>query len=107
MKPWLRRSLYLLIVLVWLLVMAFPVFAVVLASRGEIQLGDDSANNSRIFLVQETDAEGIGIQTMRQKGTDPLCSETTVTYLMWEGEGENSRFCSCTGSGESFSGRCP
>ncbi|MCB0006911.1 MAG: hypothetical protein KDE04_10670 [Anaerolineales bacterium] len=107
MKPWLRRLLYLLIVLVWLLVMAFPIFAVVLASRGEIQLGDDPANNSRVFLIQEADAEGIGIQTIRETGDDLVCSETSVTYLMWKGEGENSRFCSCAASGASFSGRCP
>ena len=87
MKHWLRRLLYLLIGLVWLLVMAFPIFAVVLASRGEIQLGADPANNSRVFLVQEAEAEGIGIQTVRQQAGDGGCSEISVTYLLWAGEG--------------------
>lgn len=95
MKIWLRRLSYLLIVIVWLVVMALPIFAFVLAGRGEMTLGPADASHVRLFLVREADGEGVGVAWTRPLPDHPDCTRTTVTYLMWEGRSENSRYCQC------------
>ena len=95
MKARLRRFLYLLFFIVWLLVMSFPVVAVVLAARHEIQLGSDPRSHLRLFLVQERRAEGVGLEWTRRVRKATGCSQTSVVYLMWKGEGKNVIFCQC------------
>lgn len=95
MRPWLRRLLYLLLILLWLLVMSLPVFAFVLATQHQIQVGSEPERNLRLFLIQERGSEGIAVQWMGAPSTDDHCAQGRVIYLMWEGEGENARFCQC------------
>jgi hypothetical protein len=95
MRPWLRRLLYLLLGLLWLLVMSLPVFAVVLATQREIQVGSEPERNVRLFLIQEQDAEGVAVQWMGAPSAADGCAQGRVVYLMWEGEGENASFCQC------------
>lgn len=100
MNRWLRRALLLTFVLVWLLVMLTPTFAVILTSRGQIQLGGDGSH-LRVFLLQGADAEGLGFERVRQVKPPPgapaaaRCTQTKVNYLLWAGEGEGAVFCQC------------
>jgi hypothetical protein len=91
MNPWLRRVLILLFVLVWLAILSLPLLAFTLASRQQIQLG----STARIFLIQEKEAEGIGVEWQRPYRPQPNCSQTSVRYLMWVGETENTTYCHC------------
>lgn len=95
MNPWLRRILYLLVLIIWFVIMTFPFFAVFLASRGEIQLGHDTQQHVRIFLIQERNAEGIGIERVRPLPDTQTCTQTHVQYIMWAGKGENVIYCQC------------
>lgn len=95
MKRWFRRLIYLFIITIWLLVMAFPVVALVLATQNQLQLGSDPNRHLRIFLVQEDDAAGVGIEWARNYRGDADCTRTSVNYLVWEGEAESVSFCQC------------
>ncbi|MCA9961181.1 MAG: hypothetical protein R3E31_24325 [Chloroflexota bacterium] len=98
MKIWLRRFLYLFILIIWLIAITFPFFAVFLASQGEIQLGSNSQRHVRVFLVQERSAQGVGIEWTRPLRESPTCMQTQINYMMWEGVGENVTYCQCTDS---------
>jgi hypothetical protein len=95
MKRWLRRLGYLTIVIVWLVVMAFPIFAFTLAGRGELMFGEAAGSHVRLFLLREPDAEGVGVVWTRPYRSNPDCTQTSVTYIMWEGDSENTRYCQC------------
>ncbi len=96
MTPWLRRLLYLFVFAVWLLVMAFPLFAVLLAARGEVQFGrQPQQQHVRVFLIQERNLEGIGVEWVRPLRQQANCSQTHLRYIMWEGEGQNASYCQC------------
>ncbi len=92
MKHWLRRFLYLVVVVLWLAVMSFPILAFSLAGKGELRFGEDV----RLFMVQEEGAEGVGLEWTRPFSPKPSCTRTTVTYLMWEGVAENTTYCQCS-----------
>jgi hypothetical protein len=95
MKQWLRRLGYLIIVIIWLLVMAFPIFAFTLAGRGELTFGDTTGSHVRLFLLREPDAEGVGVEWTRPYRPQPTCTRTSITYIMWEGRSENTSYCQC------------
>lgn len=95
MKRWLRRLGYLIIVIIWLLVMAFPVLAFTLAGCGELRWGDAAGSHVRLFLLQEPDAEGVGVEWTRPYRPQPACTRTSVTYILWEGRSENTSYCQC------------
>lgn len=95
MKRWLRRLFYALIVLLWLLVMVLPIFAFTLASKGEMNWGQEGGRQVRLFLLQEKDLEGIGLQVSRPRADNPTCISTRVSYFMWQGTGQNIQYCSC------------
>ena len=65
MKGWPRRVLMLVFVLLWLAVMLFPTLAVVLARNGQLQMGDSDGRHWRLFLLQEPDFEGLGLERTR------------------------------------------
>lgn len=92
MKQWLRRAIYFLIVTVWLLIMLFPLLAFGLASQGEIRLGKREATYWRVFLIAEDDLGGVGLEYTRPVSS---CSQTSITYFLWEGQGVNNRYCLC------------
>lgn len=95
MRLWLRRLAYLFLFLLWLLVISLPLLAVLLATQKEIRIGDGPRSHLRIFLVQEQRSEGVGLEWRRRSGNEKECSETTLAYLMWEGEGVNTTYCQC------------
>jgi hypothetical protein len=96
MNNTLRRLGYALIVIIWLMVMSFPFFAVLLATQQELVLGDPERRQLRIFLVQEENADGIGIMWTRPASVAKgACTQSSLHYLMWRGDGEAARFCRC------------
>lgn len=98
MVIWARRLLYFVLIVIWLLVMAFPVVAVVLATQGEIRVTLDREplpRQLRLFLIQERQQEGLGLE-WTTPATDS-CYEGHISYFMWQGQGENSVFCTCVG----------
>ena len=114
MKRWLRRLAIVLLLLVWASVMAFPIFAVLLATQNQLQVGEEQGRRLRLYLVQERAQEGIGIEWARPvagTGDDAYCLQTSIRYLMWVGEGQNVTYCQCfTGDRslqESNRGLCP
>ena len=90
MKTLGRRFLYLLIILVWLSAMLFPIAAVRLATNEQIEIG-----STRVFLVQSRTQGGVGIQTAREVTREADCTIHSIRYIMWKGEAENARTCSC------------
>lgn len=92
-----RRIVYLGIVLAWLLLMCFPVLAFTLAINGQVTLG----NTLRIFMVQDTNNQGIGIQWNRQAGEQENCLRSSVRYFMWEQaeQTQNADYCLCYDQG--------
>ena len=94
MKRWPRRLLYSVILLVWLVVMSLPLVAIVLASRGELDIGSER-RHVRLFMVQEDESQGVGIQWTRPRLFEPDCLKTNLNYVMWVGEGENATYCQC------------
>jgi hypothetical protein len=92
-KKWGRRLMYLVIFIVWLLLMAFPFVAFTLATNGEMRIGNE--RHLRLFLVQEAEANGIGIEWRRSLFQPGNCLRTSVAFLMWEGESEGVSYCQC------------
>jgi hypothetical protein len=95
MNRWVRRLVYTSITLVWLFIMMLPAFAFLLAARGQLQFGSDPQNQVRFFLLQQADAEGVGIEWTRPMRQHDNCTQTTVRYLVWAGEGEAVDTCRC------------
>ena len=101
MKGWPRRVLMLVFVLLWLAVMLFPTLAVVLARNGQLQMGDSDGRHWRLFLLQEPDFEGLGLERTRLvapplSAPAAVCLQTSVAYWLWAGEGHDARYCQCT-----------
>lgn len=95
MKQTLRRLAYALVLLIWLLIMLFPVVAVVLATQGEIQVGKETDSHIRLFLLQERENEGVGIEWTRRVREPAQCAQSSLIYLLWKGEGDNATYCQC------------
>lgn len=97
-----RRLIYLAVLLLWILVMCFPVAAFVLATRGEINFGNSVRSGLRIFLVVEDEAQGVGFEWSRRLKTNPQCSKTRIRYLLWKGRETNpsTDYCLCYELGE-------
>jgi hypothetical protein len=102
MKRWTKRAGYLLVILLWLILVSFPVVAFFLATQGQIQLGD-SNSGLRLFLLQEPDNQGLGLQWSRPYNSETAaqpaaeCTRTTLRYFLWEGDpgGQNTDYCQC------------
>jgi hypothetical protein len=96
MKPLGRRIAYVGIVLLWLAIMCLPIFAFVLATQGQVQVGNSF--RLRVFLLQDVSAQGIGVEWSRPFNGEQNCARTTVRYLIWEGEGtgQNTEYCYCS-----------
>lgn len=93
-----------LFVLFWLAVILTPSLAFVLARNGQIQIGSSEGRHWRLFLVQEADSEGVGLEHGRpvplpfDAPESAVCLQTTISYWMWVGEGQDTSYCQCTDS---------
>lgn len=111
MSVWLRRLGYFLLFLAWLVVMVFPFVAALLAIQGQIEIGNElSGRHLRLFLVQEPDREGVGMEWTQPSAAE-RCRQGHIIYLMWEGAGDNASYCRCMNDSGSVTssepGRCP
>jgi hypothetical protein len=97
MRRWLRRFGYLFIFIIWLIIMSFPAVAFVLATQGQLQLGSSEQRHLRLFLLEDSEAEGVGIEWARAARGHAGCVRTSVNYIMWAGTSEqkNVSFCQC------------
>jgi hypothetical protein len=107
-----RRLVYAGVIVIWLIVMCFPITAFLLATRGEIHIGSANLSGIRIFLISETQAQGVGFQWDRRLPNDPDCIKSTVRYLLWDGNesGINTDYCWCydlSGQTPQAVGDCP
>lgn len=111
MKRWIRRLTYATILLVWLLIMSFPALAFFLATNEQVQIGDDGRSHLRLFLVQEEEFNGVGIEWQRQVRGQDNCWRNSVQYVLWEGENQPVTYCQCvdptTGAPISGDTACP
>lgn len=100
MRQWSRRTGYLLVILLWLILVSLPVVAFFLATQGQIEIGSES-RTLRLFLLQETDNQGLGLQWTRpfnaQNPDSAECIQTSLRYFLWEGDasGQNTDYCQC------------
>lgn len=105
MNVWLKRLLIVAFLILWLVLLSLPAVAFIIAARGQIQLGDTSGPHVRVFLLQDAEAEGIGLERARRvepplEALDASCLRTSVRYWLWSGDNgadENVDFCQCTG----------
>lgn len=101
MNIWLRRGLMVLFALFWLALILTPTFAFVLARNGQIQIGEIDGRHWRVFMLQQADTEGIGLERARPVDAPadldgPIqCLKTTIDYWMWRGEGMPADYCQC------------
>lgn len=101
MKPWVRRLLMFLFVAIWLVVILLPTFAFMLARNGQFQIGDPDDRHWRLFLLQEADVEGLGLERAGYVDAPPdapdtaRCLQTTVEYWFWTGQGDDAGYCQC------------
>jgi hypothetical protein len=93
----LKRVGYFLVILIWLLLITVPFVSIVLAARGELMVGGESGSGFRLFLLQEGEQQGLGIQWRRNSRTQDDCLITSVYYALWEGSNRdiNTTFCQC------------
>lgn len=83
--------------LVFLIILGLiPFFGCRLVTQGVLQFGNEHGRFLNIFMLQEPDQEGIGMQWSRAFDEEAQCTRTKVRYYMFVGEGENSDFCECT-----------
>jgi hypothetical protein len=103
MRQWSRRAGYLLVVLLWLIFVSLPVVAFFLATQGQVEIGGNNSN-LRLFLIQDTDTQGLGLQWTRPFDNSNLesaeCAQTSLRYFLWEGDasGQNVNYCQCVDS---------
>jgi hypothetical protein len=96
-----RRFFIVLALVAWLLVMLTPTFAAFLARNGQVTLGDPAGPHTRLFLLQDPDAEGLGLERARRVRPPAegfpgvICLRTTVSYWLWRGEGQPASYCQC------------
>lgn len=95
MKRWLSRIGTFLLVMIWLLAMLFPFVAFWVAAKGQLQIGQSERRHLRIFLVQDDDNNGLGMDWTHGRWGQNTCSQTTVLYWLWEGQGRNTSYCQC------------
>lgn len=106
-----RRFLMLLFALFWLALLLLPTLAVVLARNGQIQVGRSEGRHWRLFLLQDAEAEGLGLERGRPVDPPPdapagaRCLRVSVGYWLWAGEGQGAAYCQCQDetTGESLS----
>ncbi len=88
------------------MVMVLPSVAFVLAMNGQLRLGSGDQRYWRLFMVQEAEAEGVGLERARPVDTPPdaplntECSKVSVSYWLWAsqsgtGEDQGVEYCQC------------
>ena len=85
---------------IWILLLIFPCFAVVLIAQGEIavQLGNIPGQSFRVWLIQDAKERGLGIARpsvhSSAEGAN-VCLQTDTSFILWMGSGPPSSYCEC------------
>jgi hypothetical protein len=95
MARWSRRLTYFLLLVIWLILISLPFFAFTLSARKQFEFGSRQETYLRIFVIQEKDTEGLGIEYSRPSAANSACHQGGVRYYMWSGEGQNAAYCQC------------
>ena len=108
--------------LAWLCVMTVPLFAFILAMKGELTWRRGAFVEDRVWLVNAESggapagASGLGYSATRpiSNASAPqgvLCARTQVYFILWRGRSENVAYCECytptASGGYESSGSCP
>lgn len=102
------RSSCVITALVILTIAVLLLLAFILAVRGEFAWQRRAALD-RLFLVNQPQARGLGLQTTRPYVSegDATCSRTRVRFFLWTGTGENVEYCECVTPDGPYTGSCP
>lgn len=97
-EAWLRRIGFWVGLVIWILILMIPSCMFWLAISGEIKVslpGDVPDNQLRIWTVMEPRERGIAYSLPRTHSRDDstMSVQTTVRYLLWEGEAASVRYC--------------
>lgn len=84
----------------WFVLLVTPCGLLYLATQNEvaISLGDLPGQTLRVWLVNEARLRGIAISSpsvVGERDSGEVCLQTQVSFVLWMGEGEGSRFCDC------------
>ncbi|MBL8164601.1 MAG: hypothetical protein JNJ61_21605 [Anaerolineae bacterium] len=96
----LRRLGCWLALVLWFVLLVTPCGLLYLATQNELQisLGELPGQTLRVWLVNESRLRGIAISSPSLVGNNSdgeVCLQTQVSFVLWMGEGEGSRFCDC------------
>lgn len=85
-------------IIIMLILGLIPLFGCRLVTQGVLQFGNEDGRFLNIFMLQDPDQEGIGVQWTRtfEHDNNATCTQTSVRYYMFAGEGENLDYCECT-----------
>ncbi|MBK9122882.1 MAG: hypothetical protein IPM16_07130 [Chloroflexi bacterium] len=110
--------------IIWFPLILLPIVLLALAVQGEIALwhrSDFPDSHEHPFLqaklLMDIDTRGLNLTRSfiaSGEGSDAVCVQTYVSYMLWQGEGEPSSYCDCYArSGERWAlqstaaGDCP
>ncbi len=91
------------LLVIWFLILLLPAVMLALAVRGEIALwhgGDipepDAHPLVQLRLVMDARTRGVNVTTSQPLVLDgQTCVQTDVRYVLWQGRGEDVRYCDC------------
>ena len=92
-----RRLGFLAATLLWLTIICLPALALVVAIRGELNLGNIEKSHIRVFMVHSDEENGLGFEWSRKVKNKADCQETSVRYLLWDSDSKdvNIDYCHC------------
>lgn len=93
-------------VVLWLPLMLLPLFLFLLATQGEVALWHNASFPSsaehpflQVKLLMDIDTRGLNITrsyiSTPPSGSDAVCVQTNVRFLLWQGQGEAVDYCDC------------
>ncbi len=107
-----RRPGCLLGLLLWMVFLMLPLGLFILAIEGDITIYHGGGVPERlehprlqIRLVSEIDYRGLNVNTssVNRSGSNTMCIQTDVRYLLWQGDGEAATYCDCYGRSDTES----
>jgi hypothetical protein len=103
-RAWWKRPSCLVQLILWMSIMMLPAVFMVLAFQGDITFyhrGDIPNKFQHPFLqvklIMEEDYRGLSLTnaSVLHDDADNLCVETSIRFLLWEGQGEPATYCQC------------
>ena len=96
---WLRRFLWPLAAVVWIVIITLPALGLLLAVRSEVSWQPGEHLAYRVWVIMEQEERGLGWEVRRaaSRSVERVCMQTTVGFWLWRGQGQQngSSFCEC------------